>query len=661
MDYNEVRQKAPLEELTEAARKGPALVPRDWEPVADYGMEVLKNLTRAVEACGDKDAGRRLLSPVMGDERAILSIATALRHWDTKVAAEYAKLDTVGMGETFRAFKSLVRSRLKEVDQRAERNILPTGLDFLTKAIGVTGLRAPEGYTVSVEGVAFEGAVILRCPAVLLRSTRSPRWTGDEVAWLDRGVWHRELVRHSVLAEPRSLVSHLADRGLPVVSTYAAALVKYFDDFKRENQLEELMSTNGFGWTLDRQSFLIGEDCLGKPALLGLSAADKRGFDTAGTFEGWCAAVKTHLARHPRMLVGILAAVAAPLLTVLDAPGFTLSLVGTSGSGKTTVMRCAASVSGGCMMRPHEKNIQTWASSSMAAQYARLAVAGNIALLLDDTKNVRNEGILSDVLYAVPEGKPRAQANTDLTEKTGHTWHTILISTGESSILDAGTKSGGSAARTIEISGSMISGKPDDVDFQGMVHDLDANHGWMIRKVVQFALDNPLLWGQWRLLRQKYVDEMESVNGIEGRLHEHVATLRFAADICRSVGLMVNFEAAIEEVKRAAERSASAAQRMRQAMERLWAWIALNRNEFHGGERRDPPNGGWLGEIADGVSEVGIQPWVFEHQMTKNGFRPADILEALRQQDLLRMDGGRNPKGRSGARLLFIQGKAFDQ
>jgi hypothetical protein len=144
-------------------------------------------------------------------------------------------------------------------------------------------------------------------------------------------------------------------------------------------------------------------------------------------------------------------------------------------------------------------------------------------------------------------------------------------------------------------------------------------------------------------------------------LHEHVATLRFAADICRSVGLMVNFEAAIEEVKRAAERSASAAQRMRQAMERLWAWIALNRNEFHGGERRDPPNGGWLGEIADGVSEVGIQPWVFEHQMTKNGFRPADILEALRQQDLLRMDGGRNPKGRSGARLLFIQGKAFDQ
>jgi hypothetical protein len=629
MDYNVARQAVPLEELTEAAEM---LIPREWERVADYGLERLTETAAKIKAGEDPDEGRELLSELMADERAMLSISTAYKHQELQVLAQFAILDLVRMGTTLTSFKKAVKDHVPK-DQRAS----VTGLDFLTRTMGVTGLRCPEGYTVGVDGVSCEDETIFRVPVVLLRSTVSPKWTGDEVAWFEHGRWHRELVRRGVLADPRTLVSYMADRGLPIIANYAPAAVLYLEKFRVENQLDMLQSTNGFGWTEDRGSFLIGNDCLGKPALLGLQEKDRRGFGASGTWEGWCEAIKTHVAKHPRLLVGVLAAVAAPLLVPLEAAGFTLSIVGTSGSGKTTNARVAASVSGGCMMRPQEKNIQTWATSSPVGVYAMLGVANNIALILDDTKNARSPDIIHTILYAVPEGKPRVQGTTDQTAKPQQTWQTILISTGESSILDSGTKSGGAVARVIEISGNQISTPPEEVDFHGMIEDLNANSGQMIRKVAEWALAERERWPRWREIRQGYVMEMESTNGVEGRLHEHVATLRFAADICRSVGLMVDFSEALAEIKVAADRSASRANRTRQAMDTLYAWARLNENAFCDLTDRDTPHGGWVGEWVGGTAwtEIGFQQWVFYQQMKVYGFNPPDILEALEENGMV--------------------------
>jgi hypothetical protein len=128
------------------------------------------------------------------------------------------------------------------------------------------------------------------------------------------------------------------------------------------------------------------------------------------------------------------------------------------------------------------------------------------------------------------------------------------------------------------------------------------------------------------------------------------------------VGLWMDFDAAIAEISKAADRSASAAHRLEQAMDRFYSWFVHNRGEFYSGDDRHPPPGGWLGEVMDGSDwkEVGIQPWIFDRQMEQNGFKPGDILEAMHQANLIRMDGTRYPKGhKGGARLLFIKKGAF--
>src|SRR5439155_19737722 len=97
-------------------------------------------------------------------------------------------------------------------------------------------------------------------------------------------------------------------------------------------------------------------------AFHGADAGDEQladGYHAAGTIEGWRDAVQV-IAGHPRALIMFYAALAPPLLTLVDSPNFIVDLPCRTSTGKTITLRVGASCWGCPDERAIASAISTW-------------------------------------------------------------------------------------------------------------------------------------------------------------------------------------------------------------------------------------------------------------------------------------------------------------
>ncbi len=520
-------------------------------------------------------------------------------------------------------------------------------LDELTAPLGVTGLRAPPGFTVGAGGVFADGARIAEAPLVIVAAARDVH-TGAarlELAWRHGRRWVREWVDRGEAMDARRVV-RLADQGAPANSDNARDVVRYLAAFEAANvaALPATATTCRLGW---HGAAFVLPDCThggADPITVAASGMETmiEGYRVGGTWEGWKAAIAPALDR-PSALLGIIAAAATPLLHILGQPGFVIDWSGETSQGKTTSLLLAASVWGLASDRDGGL-VLSWASSSAVGPMAVAALFCHLPVILDDTKRARPE-VVGSVLYDIPAGRDRLKGTVTGGLQAIRQWRTILLSSGEAPITSFAPDGAGAHARAIVLRGSPMATREDA---NAVKANLMVHFGHLGRRLAArlVAADHDALRVRFDALLTARASSAGNT-AVQGRMAAYVAILELTLEQLQAVGLpepecdpIGAAWAAVLDGSREADRAA-------EALAKLQAWAAANQPRFWGRHEVDArtnvavvPPGGFVGRwdrpaAGGSLSLVGFNREILERLLLDWRCDVHGVIEAWRQRGWL--------------------------
>lgn len=251
--------------------------------------------------------------------------------------------------------------------------------------------------------------------------------------WLPQEGWREVSVQSSLLAKPTEFEVAIRDHGIvPLIkSRFCLYMDAYIRELRRETKVRRMFRT--MGWKTGGE-FVLGEQLYqrdGTIATAGSSASINKflsGFHAKGDLDTWID--MTRLLDTPACAAHaftLLTAFAAPLLEVGKLEGFTVSLLGPTGTGKSTMGRFLASVYG--------NTNKTWLDSNATA-LARIEALGAynaIPAYIDELTTIDPEE-LRDLVYMIPTGKGRSSLTRNREIRQGAEWKTILITSTNDSL-----------------------------------------------------------------------------------------------------------------------------------------------------------------------------------------------------------------------------------
>lgn len=171
---------------------------------------------------------------------------------------------------------------------------------------------------------------------------------------------------------------------------------------------------------------MIGESEI--PILFNGRSAAAAGYSVAGTAQSWRDSVARLAGGNPSMMLGVAAALSAPLIGLVGADGFGLHLYEQSSAGKTTTANIASSLYG----EPDALRL-TWYGTALGI--ANEAEAHNDSLLpLDEVGQGSDYRSVSTSAYTLFNGAGKLQGAKEGGNRDLKRWRTVAISTGEMDI-----------------------------------------------------------------------------------------------------------------------------------------------------------------------------------------------------------------------------------
>ena len=259
--------------------------------------------------------------------------------------------------------------------------------------------------------------------------------------------WLSVTVDKSTIAS-NTKITALSDYGISVTSENARAVVSYLQEVDTLNysRIPIVKATATLGWTDDDEFIPYSEklEFSGDSNLKPIFDSVK----TQGSNEEWLQALKTIRNKSLVAKVAIASAVASPLLEILGIDtAFTHIWSTKSGSGKSLLAMACASIWG----NPESGHyMQSFNSTTVAIErYAE--TLKNLPLVLDElqlTSKFNGQHTFSVYNLASGQGKGRGRRDGGI-QRQG-TWRLMVITTGESPIVNPNDGQG-AYARTIEI------------------------------------------------------------------------------------------------------------------------------------------------------------------------------------------------------------------
>ena len=147
----------------------------------------------------------------------------------------------------------------------------------------------------------------------------------------------------------------------------------------------------------------------------------------AGTADEWRAHVASLAAGNSRLVLGVCVAFAAPLVGIVDEDSGGFHLRGTSSTGKTTVLKVAASVWG-----DPAAYVRLWRATANGLE-GLAALHNDGALILDELCQIdpREAG---EAAYLLANGQGKARAARNGTARAAQSWRLLFLSAGEMSL-----------------------------------------------------------------------------------------------------------------------------------------------------------------------------------------------------------------------------------
>lgn len=328
----------------------------------------------------------------------------------------------------------------------------------LREAPVAADLRIPDGYEVQRDGSLWRigdgkrGDTKIAASVILPQRYLDDYYTRErrvDVCYERDGAWSSLCVGRRALVDARTMVSELGAFGAPVTSNSAARLVDWLEDAERVNAaaIPRVQCVSRAGWhTIDGERVFV----LNEPVHADAASAPELAIDTRGERRRMFSALAPRggLVPHvialreafdadPILAAVICAALAATLLEVLGAPNFALHLIGDSSRGKTSMIKCGASVFGD----PTSENwVANWNTTQTAAEI-RAAALTDLPQFYDEIGSA-DPTTIERLVYMIVNGGGRSRGQRDLTTREPMSWRTVLISTGERELADHATATG---------------------------------------------------------------------------------------------------------------------------------------------------------------------------------------------------------------------------
>jgi hypothetical protein len=353
------------------------------------------------------------------------------------------------------------------------------------------------------------------------------------------------------LSGSRALSSELRRAGALVDETSIADVIKWLSAWEDRNgtQLEPVQCVDRAGWCLEQ--FALGPDMVFAPpgvtprvcdvsyeqarafAALGCRATD---LEREASYHA--AALQDAAQTSDDCALAIFAALTAPLLRPFALPNFAVHLCGDSSRGKTSMLRCAASVFG-------DPGNSAWVPSwnmTLAGLEQHAVQLCDLPLCFDEAGTADLESVQT-AIYMLINGVGRARSTKELTVRRAQSWQTVVVSTGERELASESAATG-AQVRVISVPINGF-GKLDGAGVD-RVRDACAAHSgalgmlWL-RKVVDISSDpGRLLAARERLQelrRELQVTARASGNALNERIAGYFAAMALAEDLVSEYGL----------------------------------------------------------------------------------------------------------------------------
>jgi uncharacterized protein (DUF927 family) len=263
--------------------------------------------------------------------------------------------------------------------------------------------------------------------------TRDPQ--GDNYGYLLH--WLDDDNRHRYWAMPAELLAGdgseyrriLLSRGMRLSnSVKARQLLSLFIQQMGELATQKAISVNCIGWhqhayVHPRLTFYPSEHS-NNPRMVLQTMHPIEGFIQQGSSDSWRQQVGRYCLDNPLLIVGVCAALAAPLLHLCGVDGFGLHLYGASSTGKTAALYPALSVWG----EPNQLR-HSWRATANGLEGT--ALAHNDALLALDEMGEVDPKEAGDVAYMLANGQGKTRAGKYGEMRLPARWRLVFLSTGE--------------------------------------------------------------------------------------------------------------------------------------------------------------------------------------------------------------------------------------
>lgn len=365
-----------------------------------------------------------------------------------------------------------------------------------------------------------------------------------------RGNWQAVTVPRA-LAGSRMLSAELLRHGALVDDTSIAEVIKWLTAWQARNgkALEPVRCVDRAGWCEDQ--FALGLDRVFAPAGKTPLAFDMQ-YDQSRLFTALgsnAENVEVAVAAHAQALnaaatasndcaIAIYAALTAPLLRPFNLPNFAVHLCGDSSKGKTSMLRCAASVYG-------DPNNAAWVPSwnttlngleQHAAQLCDLPVCF-------DEAGAGDPDAIQTGLYMLINGVGRQRMTRELTMRRTLSWQTVVISTGERELATEQAATG-AQVRVISLPidgfGELDATGVDAIRNACSAHAGAFGMAWL-QHIVDIAADpTRLLRARERLAIHR--ESLQAIarrsgNPLNARIADYFAAMMFAEGMAVELGL----------------------------------------------------------------------------------------------------------------------------
>lgn len=277
----------------------------------------------------------------------------------------------------------------------------------------------------------------------LVRDTKSAGWAHFLRGRDADGYTHEFIASDKLLLSEHDVVcGDMAEQGLRISKGQQGNLARYILGSTTDDRVT---SVNRIGWHElgDGNVFILPSQVIGNPPGRILYEAGQRRqeeYSARGSLTEWRRGVSGPAQGHAMAVLAISAAFVGPLLHLAGLESGGIHLFGNSSTGKTTLLKLAASVWGDSGL------VRSWRATANGLEGVANRTS-DVVLILDELGQIDSKDAAT-ALYMLASGVGKIRMNRNATLQDIKTWRAFMLSSGEMTVEAKITQLRGAKAYT---------------------------------------------------------------------------------------------------------------------------------------------------------------------------------------------------------------------